>query len=200
MRLRARSVDRAWFYRNGFWSRGEFEGAVRDSVTWGISGLLLVLLATVATDYSSGEYLTIAAGEGLGPRLWNVIGTAGLVFFGVFLMRPLAGTAYLANLFLSGTHSLGAFMAGLILGGFLLQIPAMFVDHGWVWLSIWTVVLSVGLATCVLMNFCVWYIGWLVKQQGPFLNWLNGIGVKYRISVGVFFALMPLVSLIIQKV
>ncbi len=201
MGLRARSVDRAWFGRNGFWSRGDFEGAVRESVSWGAFGLLLTLLANVAADYSSGKYLTMAALEGLGPSLWNVAGSLGLVFFGAFLIRPgLAGTAYLANLLLSGTHSLGACMAGVILGGLLVQIPAMVVDHGWGWLSIWTVVLSVGLSMCVLMNLFAWYIGWLVKQQGPFQNWLNGIGARYRISAGLFFVLMPLIALVTQKV
>lgn len=132
MRLRARSVDRAWFHRNGFWCGGDFEGAVRESVSWGAFGLLLTLLANVAADHSSGKYLTMAALEGLGPSLWNVAGSVGLVFFGAFLIRPgLAGTAYLANLLLSGTHSLGACMAGVILGGLLVQIPAMVVDHGW---------------------------------------------------------------------
>lgn len=35
MILRAKSIDRAWLDRNGFWPRGEYEGAVRESVSWG---------------------------------------------------------------------------------------------------------------------------------------------------------------------
>lgn len=201
MIVRARSIDRAWLDRNGFWPQGEFAGVVRNYVSWGAAGVLLMLLATVVTDHSSGQYLRMAASEGLGPTLWNVFGTAGMMFFGVFLMLPgLGGMAYLANQLLSGTHSLGTFMTGLILGGFLVQVPAMLADYGWGWLSIWTAVLTVGLSICVLMNFFVWYMGWLVKQQGPFLNWLSGVGMRYRIPVGVFFVLMPLVSLITQKV
>lgn len=201
MIVRARSIDRAWLVRNGFWPQGEFSGVVQNYVSWAAAGVLLVLLATVVTNHSSGQYLRTAASEGLGSTLWNVFGTAGMMFFGVFLMLPSLGVvAYLANQLLSGTHSLGTFMTGLILGGFLVQIPAMVSGYGWGWLSIWTAVLIVGLTVCVLFNFAVWYMGWLVKQQGPFRNWLNGVGMRYRIPVGLFFILMPLVSLITQKV
>ncbi|WP_248796825.1 hypothetical protein [Pseudomonas sp. MWU13-2105] len=193
------NIDKAWLKRNGFFCKDAFVAEALKYLKIACAGMLLTLLAGIAPPSLHPEYLKNASFQGLGPELWNVAGTPGLIGLGLFVLFPkrrfFAGCARIA---LEISYSVGTLMTGVFAGWFLVEAPLMLTKHGFVWTLFFGGVAIVGLSICALMNGFVWYLSWLIRGDMAFQNWLNELKIIHRAAIGAFFVLMPTLTYIFQ--
>jgi hypothetical protein len=193
------SVDKAWLVRNGFFCKKAFAEQARKQLQLALIGLLLVFAAKWAPAILHPEMLAKARDQGLGPELWNVAGTPGLIGLGLFILFPTARVFAASGIIaLEISYSLGAVMVGVFAGEFLIAAPQELQMHGAGWTLFIGVIAAIALTACALMNYVVWYLSWLVRGDIRFQNWLTSLPVTHRIALGLFFVLMPALTYVFQ--
>lgn len=121
------------FERSDFIPNESLKEAFTIFFAWALPAFLFVLWAN--TFYPEVEFYQAAINEGIGPNLWNSIGSFGLFAFGVAVIFSKFSTAALvAKQILSSTYAIGCLTFGLLVGQWcvLLSMEGMvWWQRGW---------------------------------------------------------------------
>lgn len=191
------------FDRGALWSPKMLQEGGRALASWAVPGFVLVCLAQLLREHLPSAYLAEAIAEGIGPHLWNLVGTLALVLFGAACLFPRSRWfAERARQVLVNTHAMGALTLGLLLGQLVMAFPAAAADiPAWkAWLMGGHAALLV--ATALLLNFALWYLGDLVasRERGDgFLHRMEKVAVRIRLLACAMFAVLPVAFLLMEK-
>lgn len=163
--------------------------------TWGMIAALFVGATHWLAQFRSTAYLSAAISEGLGPHLWNVLGTFGIGFFGALVIAPrVRFLAVLASEAFANTYVVGALTLGILVG----QIAYLFYSAPppppVYWLYI--VAFPVLLAALAVLNVLTWYLSYLsdpTRLATGFPAQLAKIDPRLRVPTGLALILLPLV-------
>jgi hypothetical protein len=157
--------------------------AIGTFVSWFIPAFLFVLF--VSHYFPDHEFYAKAIDEGKAPNFWNAIATLGLFLSCVVLMLPHVGfLKYCAISVLNNCYAIGCLTLGLLLGQWFF-LP-------WETLTWWQQGLYAGgsfffMAIAFIINFCVWYIAYLLSEQSSFLDKFMQMKKWQRALVSLFF-------------
>jgi hypothetical protein len=191
----------ALFDRSALWSTQVAKEGAFVAFWWGLPAFLVVWCVANYPHYLPSSYLSAAISEGIGPHLWNAIGTLGLVLVGLALLFPkskyLAKSAYQV---LTNTYAIGGLSFGLLFGQLATSIASANIQQWKLWL------LGVGggfLAIQLLfLNFSLWYLGHLMvsRESGDgFLSRVERMHLRLRVPAAVLIAGLPVVLLFAEK-
>ncbi|MCV2439849.1 hypothetical protein [Paucibacter sp. DJ2R-2] len=191
------------FDRAALWSSQVAKEGALIVFWWAVPSFLFVWLVSRFRDYLPAAYLESAISEGIGPHLWNVVGTLGLVLVGFALLFPrsrlIARSAYYV---LINTNAIGGLSFGLLFGQLFTRFAASTKN-----LALWKVWLmgagGVCLAIQVLaLNFSLWYLGHLMatrEASDGFLHRVERIDFPLRLFAFLFFGTFPVILLFMEK-
>lgn len=148
------------FDRSDFSPRPELGKAATIFLAWALPAVIAVTFARWRGRFTSVEYFDRAISEGIGPHLWNVIGSVGVILFSGFILAP--RTKWLvvaANNVLVNTYAIGALMFGLLFGQWANAFASASLDR---WQA-WAYGAGFGFlfAVVIALNFSIWYLGYL---------------------------------------
>jgi hypothetical protein len=149
------------FDRGALWSPQILKKGSSVIACWAIPAFVIVCLVDRYREYLPSAYLEAAISEGIGPHLWNVIGTLALVLVGLAFLFPRSKlVAISAYQVLINTHAIGGLSFGLLFGQLATALVSASAN-----VAAWKAWLmgagSVFLATqALLLNFSLWYLGW----------------------------------------
>ena len=105
------------FDRAALWSSSVAKEGALVVFLWAAPSFLIVWLVASYRKFVPSAYLEAAISEGIGPHLWNVVGTLGLALVGLALVFPrsrlIARSAYHV---LINTYAIGGLSFGLLFG------------------------------------------------------------------------------------
>jgi len=189
------------FDRGALWSNEAASEGVKVVAGWAIPAFFFVLLVSHLASYRPVSYLEKAVAEGIGPHLWNVIGTLGLVLVAISLLLPgsrfLAKSAYQV---LINTYAIGGLSFGLLFGQLAAAVATSNTES---WLK-WVVGLG-GLALAVqvlFLNFSLWYLGHLMasrEKSDGFLHRVEKVHLRGRVVAALIVGGIPAILLCMEK-
>ncbi|WP_200182646.1 hypothetical protein [Ectothiorhodospira mobilis] len=149
------------------------------------------------------SYLEAAISEGIGPHLWNVIGTLALFLVGLALLFPRSKfIAKSAHQVLINTYAIGGLSFGLLFGQLATALVSASANvEAWkTWL------MGVGSAflaiQVLLLNFSLWYLGHLMasrEQDDGFLHRVEQVDLPLRVVAFALFSALPVALLFMEK-
>jgi len=171
---------------------------------WSVPAGLFVYGAREFKEYLPHAYFEAAISEGIGPRLWNVLGSLGLVLFGLLLLFPRSKfLGKSAHHVLSNTFAIGGLTFGLAMGRLIFGLANESINmEAWrLWLAgAGTFVLVVQV---IFLKFSLWVMGCLAKpdQNGErTLLWnVQKVRLPLRFVVFSILAAVPTVALMLEK-
>lgn len=105
------------FDRTALWSSHIAKEGALIVFWWAAPAFLIVWFVARYREYVPSAYFEAAISEGIGPHLWNVVGTLGLLLVGLALLFPgsrfIARSAYQV---LINTYAIGGLSFGLLFG------------------------------------------------------------------------------------
>lgn len=182
------------FDTNDFLPREQIGGAIKVLSAWAVPAFIFVLWAD--TYYPNVEFYKNAITEGIGPNLWNAIGSFGLFSFGIALaFSPLKTPSLFATQLLSNTYAIGCLTFGLLVGQWCL-LP--FSELVW-WQQGLFGVTSVFLLLLVFVyNLFVWYLSFLIHNsridKSKFLGKFEQLHWVWRAGIGTFLSAISLAA------
>jgi len=180
------------FEKSDFLPREQIWEAVLVFSAWAIPAFMFVLWANAY--YPEVEFYKKAITEGIGPNLWNAIGSFGFIAFGIAIVfSSFEAPSIFARQLLSNTYAIGCLTFGLLVGQWCL-LP--FSELVW-WQRGFFGVTSVFLLLVVLVyNLVVWYLSFLIKntdnQKSAFLSRLEQLHWVWRAAFGIFVSVVSL--------
>ncbi len=182
-------LNKEFSHFNGtdFWPGENWTEAITIFLAWVIPSCLFVIWSN--TYYPEVKFYQKAITEGLGPNLWNAIGSFGFLAFGVAVVfSHFSAPRNIAYTVLSNTYGIGCLTFGLLLGQWFTLLP----NTQLVW---WKVGLF-GITSAFLLiifffyNLAIWYLSFLLKsnkdnQKSIFLDKLEKMHWLWRIGIGV---------------
>jgi hypothetical protein len=151
---------------------------------WYIAAIAASLYAAALPGSAIASYLLKGSNETLGPTLWNIVATAGLLGFGVtFLVPHVAFISkwsrhVLISAFISGCLMLATLTFQYV--GFL-GSPAEDVGaQYWVMIALGGALLLV----CYALNFLILYLATLIHPNSDFMRSLTKLTPSLRIGGG----------------
>jgi len=191
------------FDRAALWSSHVAKEGALVVFWWAAPSFLIVWLVADYREHVPSAYLEAAISEGIGPHLWNVIGTLGLVLVGFALLFPrsrfIARSAYQV---LINTYAIGGLSFGLLFGQLATTLASATANvAAWkAWLmGAGSVFLAVQTLT---LNFSLWYLGHLMASREAsdgFLHRFEGVALRLRIFAFLFLAVLPITLLFMEK-
>jgi len=191
----------ALFDRSALWSTQVAKEGAFVAFWWGLPAFLVVWCVANFPHSLPLLYLSAAISEGIGPHLWNVIGTLGLVLVGLALLFPkskyLAKSAYQV---LINTYAIGGLSFGLLFGQLATSIASANIQQWKLWLlGVGGVFLAIQL---LLLNFSLWYLGHLMVSRefgSDFLSRVERVHWRLRVLAAALIAGLPVVLLFAEK-
>jgi len=181
----------AHFERDDFWPGVEWRGAITVFLAWVIPSCLFVMWSQ--NYYPHVEFYKKAITEGLGPNLWNAIGSFGLFAFGVAIVFSKFSTPKnIAISILSNTYGIGCLTFGLLLGQWFTALS----DTEIIWwkVGLFGVTSALLLVVVFFYNLFIWYLSYLLggreNQKSLFLKKLEQMHWLWRASIGVFVVVL----------
>ena len=153
-------------------------------------------------EHVPSVYLQAAISEGIGPHLWNVIGTLGLVLFGLALLFPRVHfIARSAHQVLINTFAIGGLSFGLLFGQLATALVSATAN-----IATWKAWLigagGLFLAIQVLaLNFSLWYFSQLMasrEEADHFLHQVERVALRLRVAAFLVISVTPLVLLFME--
>lgn len=191
------------FDRAALWSSNVAKEGAFVIFWWAAPSFLIVWLVARYREYVPSAYLEAAISEGIGPHLWNAVGTLGLVLVGFALLFPgsrfIARSAYQV---LINTYAIGGLSFGLLFGQLATALASAAAN-----LASWKAWLmgagGVFLAVQVLaLNFSLWYLGHLMASREAsdgFLHRVERVALRLRLVAFLFLAVLPIALLFMEK-
>lgn len=191
------------FDRAALWSSHVAQEGVLVIFWWAAPSFLIVWLVARYREHVPSAYLEAAISEGIGPHLWNVVGTLGLVLVGFALLFPRSQfIARSAHQVLINTYAIGGLSFGLLFGQLATALAsaaanvalwkAWFMGAGGVFLVFQALVL----------NFSLWYLGHLMASREAsdgFLHRAEGVDLRLRFVAFLLFAVLPVTLLFMER-
>ena len=167
---------------------------------WAVPACVFVVFVSEVNKYRSVEYYEKAIFQGIGPILWNVIGTFGLAFFCLsIIFSRLQWLSAAAHQILTSVYAIGALSFGLIFGQFICLVPQLS-EHMETWqVYVFSPAIVILLFAVAGLNVAVWYMSYLIKWENPFREKLSKVSIVIRLPIGCVFLLLSLWSLWIEK-
>lgn len=168
---------------------------------WATPAALVVSLTRWRGRFTSVKYLDSAIAEGIGPHLWNVVGTLGIVLFGLFILQPRSRwIAVAANNVLINTYAIGALTFGLLFG----QWSNAFASANLQRWQIWANGAGFGFlfSMVLVLNFSLWYLSFLstpARLSTGFAASLSKIDFRLRSLLGVPLMAGPVLLLLMEQ-
>ncbi|UYG01265.1 hypothetical protein [Halomonas sp. GD1P12] len=179
------------FARSDFIPNESLKEAFFIFFIWAFPAFLFVIWANAF--YSEVEFYQAAISEGLGPNLWNVIGSFGLFAFGVALMfSKFSIPALIAKQILSNTYAIGCLTFGLLVGQWSVLLPI----EGMVWWQrgLFNITSGFLLIVVFLYNLAIWYLSFLIQKESgkksDFLIKLGHMHWVWRFAMGLCIVLL----------
>ena len=173
---------------------------IKVFLSWSIPAFLFVLAVSFLNNYRSVVYYQEAISQGIGPVLWNVMGVFGLACFSLSIMFSRSKKiAIAAHKLLDNTFAIGSFSFGLLTAQVITQFP---MDG--VFLETWKNYLF-GFAifwllmTLFIINFTLWYLGYLMQWKRSLRDKLSYISLWVRVPFGLLLFCLPLLLLWMRK-
>lgn len=191
------------FDRAALWSSHVAKEGALVVCWWAAPSFLIVWLVARYREHVPSAYIEAAISEGIGPHLWNVVGTLGLVLVGFALLFPrsrfIARSAYQV---LINTYAIGGLSFGLLFGQLATALASAAVN-----VASWKAWLmgtgGVFLAVQALaLNFSLWYLGHLMASREAsdgFLHRVEGVALRLRVVAFLFLAVLPITLLFMEK-
>lgn len=179
------------FERSALIPDGSLKKAFNIFLAWAFPAFLFVMWANIF--YPEVEFYKKAISEGIGPNLWNAIGSFGLFAFGVAVVfSKFATPALIAKQILSNTYAIGCLTFGLLVGQWcvILSLEEL------IWWQRGLFGISSGLLLIVvfLYNLAIWYLSVLVQNEAGrksnFLAKLEHMHWVYRAAIGLCVSLL----------
>lgn len=198
LRMQLQPFDRA-----ALWSPSIAKGGALVVFWWAAPSFSLVWLVAHYRENLPSAYLEAAISEGIGPHLWNVIGTLGLVLVGFALLFPrsrfIARGAYQV---LINTYAIGGLSFGLLFGQ-LATVFASATANVAAWKAWLLGTGSIFLAfQVIVLNFSLWYLGHLMASREAsdgFLHRVERVDLRLRVFAFFLLALLPIALLFMEK-
>ncbi|EGQ8517832.1 hypothetical protein [Vibrio parahaemolyticus] len=161
--------------------REDYIKALISFLSWFLPAFLFVLWSSAY--YPESEFYSKAADEGKAPNFWNLIGSLGVLLFGVCLLFPKAGViSYATNKVLLNTYSVGCLTLGLVVGQlFFLPYDTL----TWWQAGLFGSGVVVSLFVVICFNLIVWYLAFLTSRCSQFLDKLATLSVFYRLPISL---------------
>lgn len=180
------------FQRSDFIPRDEIWEPAIIFFAWAIPAFIFVLWAN--TFYPDTEFYKAAINEGIGPNLWNAIGSFGVFSFGVAMMlSPFHIPSIITIKILSNTYAIGCLTFGLLVGQWCL-LP--FEELVWWQQGLFGVTSVLLLLVVLIYNFIVWYLSFLIQntpeKKSNFLIKLEQMHLIWRVLFGLFISAIAL--------
>lgn len=188
------------FERIDFWPGQQWKEAATVFLSWAAPAFFFVLGVKYFEAFRTVEYYKDAISQGIGPKLWNVIGAFGFAFFGLSLVfTKTKAFSYIANRILINVYAIGSLTFGLLLGQFVCLIPELdqYLD-GWR-LYLFTPLSAVLLTAVAIINLGVWYLSYLIQWKGNFHQRVGQIHLMLRIFIGCATTSIPIWLLWIER-
>ncbi|MFK0376693.1 hypothetical protein [Pandoraea sp. NPDC090278] len=176
---------------------------VRAGLEWAVPSFFAVIGIACFGEHLPSHYLNGAVSEGIGPALWNVVGTFGTVLFGFGLMFPgVRCMTSAARGALNGTYGIGNLMFGLLAGLLVTSFPEAAAK-----VEFWrALAMAVGgillLSLALALNFAVWCLGAMMAPNdgdGAFLRRVKRMHWLSRLILSLLFIATPLLFLLAEK-
>jgi hypothetical protein len=189
------------FDRTALWSPTIIKEGGTIVFWWASPAFALALIAAKCQKHLPSAYLKAAIEEGIGPHLWNLIGTIGLIFVGLAFLFPrarfIARSAYQV---LINTYAIGGLTLGLALGQFA---AAVTVSRMAVWRT-WLIGAGAAFLALqvLLLNFSLWYLGNLMvsgEENDGFLYRVARVHFRIRLCAAVFVIGLSVIVLFMEK-
>lgn len=141
------------FSKSDFFLKRQFLEGLIIFCAWAIPSFMFVSWSSIY--HPDVEFYRSAISEGIGPNLWNVIGSFGLFLFGLTITFPnyswLAGIAWKI---LSSTYAIGSLSFGLLLS----QRVFLLANNNLIWWKLGLFGVTSGLLLVILF-FTTWHFG-----------------------------------------
>ena len=190
------------FNSANLWSRRSALEGMRILLGWAVPSFSFVLAVDRFHEHVPSVYLQAAISEGIGPHLWNVIGTLGLVLFGLALLFPRVHfIARSAHQVLINTFAIGGLSFGLLFGQLATALVSATAN-----IATWKAWLigagGLFLAIQVLaLNFSLWYFSQLMasrEEADHFLHQVERVALRLRVAAFLVISVTPLVLLFME--
>lgn len=160
---------------------------------WFVPSSVAVMLTARYGAILPSQYLNAAFNEGIGPHLWNVIGTMGLVLTAFAILVPtLKWPARWAASILMNTYAIGGLSFGILAGQFVSAIASSNIE---LWrTSLIGVTGFILLANAILLNFATWLLGGLVSRDSrlEFMSKIADVDFRLRFLVALTIGGLPI--------
>lgn len=182
------------FNISDFSPRGKFKELLTIFSAWAIPAFLFVLWSS--SYYPDVKFYEKAITEGIGPNLWNAIGSFGIFSFGLALVfLPYTTPSFVAKQILLNTYAIGCLTFGLLVGQWCL-LP--FGELEW-WQQGLFGFTSVFLLFLVLVyNLVIWYLSFLIQndesQKSAFLIKFEQLHWAWRVCLGSFISTLAFLA------
>ena len=183
------------FNKNSLPSGKDLVSPVIIFIFWVIPAFLFVIFVEYISYYHNTDYFGKAITEGIGPVLWNVISTFGVLAFGLAITFPTKITFRAANSVLENGYAIGCLTIGLILGKIMVTWgeTSTFIEGWRTYLFGFGILLSVFMVA--LMNLAVWYLSFLSDPDGKLFIRIKNTHWFFRLSIGVLLTLVSSIAL-----
>lgn len=176
------------FDKSDFIPREQIWEAIYIFFAWAVPAFIFVLWAN--TYYPEVKFYREAITEGIGPNLWNAIGSFGLFAFGLAVVfSSFKIPSLITKQILSNTYAIGCLTFGLLVGQWCLLPFGQLVWWQQGLFGITSVFLL--LVVCV-YNLVVWYLSFLIQntqhQKSAFLTKFERLHWVWRAGFGLFIS------------
>ncbi|MGZ8183880.1 MAG: hypothetical protein ACXWT1_18155 [Methylobacter sp.] len=189
------------FSRSDFSPKPELGKAAIIFLAWALPAVIAVTFTRWRAHFASVEYFDTAISEGIGPHLWNVVGTVGVVLFSLFILAPRAKwLAVAANNVFVNTYAIGALTFGLLFGQWVNAFASANLDR---WQA-WAYGAGFGFlfVLVIALNFSVWYLGYLTmptRINTGFAVKLSTIDFRVRAVLGLLLGTVTVFFLMMER-
>lgn len=181
------------FSLDDFYIKSEIKNSLFIFLWWSIPALAFVVLVKYFGSFRATEYYGKAISEGIGPALWNVMGSFGIAFLGLsIIFKRSTWFSIAANKILMNVYSIGCLTFGLIFGQFICLLPEL--DNylqGWR-LFLFAPTISILLLALVIINLCIWCLSCFSKRDSSLNIRLCNMHWGVRIFIGLLIVYAPL--------
>ena len=178
----------------------QIKEAIVVFLAWAVPAFLFVLWASVF--YPEVKFYKDAITEGIGPNLWNAIGSFGFFSVGVaIIFSKYFYPSVIAERILSNTYAIGSLSFGLLLG----QWSFLLTHNDLIWWKVGFFGITSGLLLVVVFffNLFIWYLSYLIKPsnsgESDFLFKLGQMHILWRVIIGLIFCAITLVLFLSEK-
>jgi hypothetical protein len=179
------NLSAAGFSRSSVWNTQLVFRDLSTGAFWYIAAIAASIYAALLPSSIISGYIQKGADQTLGPILWNIVATAGLIGFGLILIAP--GVALISKW--SRHVLLSAFVSGCLMLGTLTFRYFTLLDNpgGELGAQYWMMVVLAGvlLIVCYVLNLMILYLATLIHPSAAFMMSLKRLTPSLRIGSGI---------------